>query len=178
MYYPLSASLALFANLIRNPEDPNAWEDLSLIQLVLTFLTSVMASDRSIAAGRTFAIFQELHRTATAHVSKASAQSLPKEKRKRAHDQPNNRGLSDDAAVDTFAAPGPDASSQTPPIPISRFLSKPVTAPSIKTSAFGLPSASIGLPEDIPGMGMSSFEWEMSNLWGWGGSEDNECSNN
>lgn len=167
MYYPLSASLSLFANLIRNPEDQNASGDLSLMQLVLGFLSKVMTSDKSIAASRTFCIFQELHRTAAAHVSKAVAQALPREKRKRVSDE-----QSDQITNDIGSRPGPvvtntiDPGTMELPQPLqpsaAQITQSSNTAPSSRASA----DRNIALPENIPDMGLSSFEWEMMNLWG------------
>ena len=173
VYYPLSASLALFANLVQNPEDPNASEDLTLIQLILTFLSDVMTGDKSIAASRTFAIFQEIHRTAAAHVAKVLARSLPKEKRKRSnYEQSLGQSTSDETsrqdqtAMDVIGTErvAPAQSAQTSAPGIGSTLA---AAPSTEALAPSLDDVNMTLPEYSPGMGISTFEWEMMNLWGW-----------
>lgn len=173
VYYPLSASLALFANLVQNPEDPNAFEDLTLMQLVLMFLTDVMTFDKSIAAGRTFAIFQELHRTATAHVAKASAQSLPKERRKRSlYGRGLGANISDeinrqDPKAMNNIGPEVFAPVQSAQISAPGVRSALATAPSAEASASSLDGVTMTASQYIPFTDDSNFEWEIPNLWGW-----------
>ena len=174
VYYPLSASLTLFANLIQNPEDLNASDDLSLIQLVLDFLADVMTSDKSIAASRTYCIFQEVHRTATLHVNRTAAKSLPKEKRKRdgklsgnITERPIPSGQSDVTAVDPYLTDYTEPSQPE----IATTVTSTVTTCMPEISAPAQGSAIGPFPEFVPGMGMYSFDWEMMNLSDWAGGE-------
>ena len=45
MYYPVSALVTLFANILQNPQDPNARADLKQMQDVCEFLRSVLDLD-------------------------------------------------------------------------------------------------------------------------------------
>ena len=173
MYYPLSASLTLFANLLQNPEDPNASDDLSLIQLVLDFLADVMTSDKSIAASRTYCIFQEVHRTAALHVNRTAAKSLPKEKRKR-----DDRELSGNNAEGEVSSGQPETTAMSPyptrytePLQpeLPATLTTTVTTCMPEDSAAAQGSTNIPFPDFVPGMGMYSFDWEMMNLSDWAG---------
>lgn len=84
------ASLTLFANIIRNPDDPLTDSDVDLMPLVSDFLSKYMASDWSgnASTGKTIQIVRELTKTAVRHVEHVRSKSLRKEKRSRSESSP------------------------------------------------------------------------------------------
>lgn len=49
MYYPVSALVTLFANILQNPQDQQARSDLRLMQAVVDFLHNVLKDDKMAA---------------------------------------------------------------------------------------------------------------------------------
>lgn len=84
LYFPLSAFLLLFANLLQNPQDSYIEGDLKLMELVTSFLTpsSIPLSPYSTPAS--IQMFHQLYRIAVKFVEKSNSQD--KRKVKRVHD--------------------------------------------------------------------------------------------
>ena len=197
VYYPLSAALALFANVIQNPEDSNAESDINLMRIVTNFFSTYMAADRSksLAANRTILIFEELCRTAATYVEKVRAKFLPKAKRPREKSTSGNEGAIPVHPADlrqsrgeATTSPQPTVTSvaqsplvhdpllsQTtttmPPLALNKSMHDDVpSATSLMSSstATGV-DTSTTMSEDMPNLTGGSFEWDLANLWGWYG---------
>ncbi|RHZ52745.1 hypothetical protein CDV55_102117 [Aspergillus turcosus] len=63
-YYPLSASLRLFINILLNPRDPGALADLDWLRVVLNTMSGPLLTSSSPFALLLFEVFQKLTRTA------------------------------------------------------------------------------------------------------------------
>lgn len=81
LYYPLSASIVLFTNILSNPSNPHAPADLQTMSLVSTFISQYVQPGSSFAATPTLALFGEFHGMATRLVARVPAQSSLKKKR-------------------------------------------------------------------------------------------------
>ncbi|KAI9742588.1 MAG: hypothetical protein M1818_003729 [Claussenomyces sp. TS43310] len=73
MSQPLCASLTLFANILKHPEDPAAASDLDLMYVVNSFLGQLVAQGRLHFATGTLWIFQELHPIAELYLARKRA---------------------------------------------------------------------------------------------------------
>lgn len=98
MYYPVSSLVTLFANILQNPQDPNARSDLDHMQLVLEFLRSVLALDEidegatkfeDGSVNRMMVVCGEFQRIAKLVLDKSENGTLSKKKRK-PEGQPTN----------------------------------------------------------------------------------------
>jgi hypothetical protein len=88
LYYPLSGLLALFANTLQNPQDPQAASDLKLMDIVISYIAEpvIHVSQHTAVAAR---IFIELVNVARKLVEKTLLQgSKPA---KRGHDEGDPR---------------------------------------------------------------------------------------
>ncbi|KAE8551777.1 hypothetical protein EYB25_005667 [Talaromyces marneffei] len=81
LYYPLSASLVLFTNILSNPQDQNAASDIQLLNLISSFITQSVQPGTSFADTPTLNMFKELYRLATRFVARAAPRSSQKVKR-------------------------------------------------------------------------------------------------
>ena len=170
VYYPLSATLTLFANIIQNPEGSTAKSDLGHMRLVADFLSTYMAADhsKSIAANRTILIFQELYRTAIRHVDKVRAKALHKEKRQR-----ETSPTSNEVADITYPIKSPQhfegSTLVHPPTYKDPLMFQPTTENNVPLApCFLSPTINATrmdrsplMPGEVP-----NFEWDVADLWG------------
>lgn len=91
MYYPVSALVTLFANILQNPQDPRARVDLTQMHIVVQFLRSVLDLDEMDDHALTFedgsvkrmlVVCGEFERIAKIVLDKAEKDGLGKKKRK------------------------------------------------------------------------------------------------
>lgn len=87
MYYPVSALVTLFANVLQNPQDPRARSDLRLMNVVVEFLQTVQKEDDSNrqdsgSVQRMLTVCGEFHRIAKLVLDKAESESVNRRKRK------------------------------------------------------------------------------------------------
>ncbi|MCJ1396531.1 hypothetical protein MMC18_009422 [Xylographa bjoerkii] len=78
LYYPLSASLVLFANILSNPQNQHAASDIHLMNLITSFITHSVLPGTSFAATPTLTMFKELYSIATRLVARVASQSSQK----------------------------------------------------------------------------------------------------
>ncbi|KAH0607021.1 uncharacterized protein H6S33_003009 [Morchella sextelata] len=87
MYYPVSALVTLFANVLQNPQDVRARSDLRLMNVVVEFLQTVQKEDDSnkqdtASVQRMLAVCGEFHRIAKLVLDKAENENVSRRKRK------------------------------------------------------------------------------------------------
>ncbi|KFY26380.1 hypothetical protein V493_04121 [Pseudogymnoascus sp. VKM F-4281 (FW-2241)] len=70
-YYPLTASLTLFANILQNPSDPSAITDLTLMNRVTRIVADSFASSCNPKSAIHFEIFKQIVRTAAQFAARA-----------------------------------------------------------------------------------------------------------
>ncbi|EED15158.1 conserved hypothetical protein [Talaromyces stipitatus ATCC 10500] len=88
LYYPLSASLVLFTNILSNPQDQNAASDVQLMNLITSFIAHSVQPGTSFADTPTLSVFKELYGIATRLVAKVPQRSSQKMKRQPEGDDP------------------------------------------------------------------------------------------
>jgi len=76
LYYPLSASLVLFTNILSNPRDPHAASDIHLMNLITSFITHAVQPGTSFATTPTLLAFKELYSIATRFVETQTGQKM------------------------------------------------------------------------------------------------------
>jgi hypothetical protein len=75
LYYPLSAGLVLFTNILSNPQDQHVASDLDLMDVINSFITNFIQPGTSFAATPTLTVFKELYSIATRFVERVSHES-------------------------------------------------------------------------------------------------------
>jgi hypothetical protein len=82
LYYPVSALVTLFANILQNPQDTRARSDLKLMNLVVEFLSMLSASEGSGAIRHMLQICSEFERISKVVLDKSDRESHSRRKRK------------------------------------------------------------------------------------------------
>ena len=113
LYFPVSALVTLFGNILQNPQDPRARSDVRLMNLVVSFLSMLVTEEENGGVKRMLGVCSEFERIAKAVLDKADKDSSSRRKRKNNEEQAGKtKGPS--------ATPGPpphtpmQANAQTP----------------------------------------------------------------
>lgn len=158
IYYPVSALVTLFANILQNPSDARARGDVKLMNVVVNFLSTLVSDESNGSIKRMLGLCGEFERIAKVVLDKAEKESHARKKRKTATEDP------DEANEGQQGFPQPSTQTQPPPTSgPSMFASNPTAGNPGEYKGFGTdpivsPAARIpgGLPGDIntmPGMG-------------------------
>jgi hypothetical protein len=84
LYYPVSALVTLFANILQNPQDARARSDIKLMNVVVNFLSALVPDDSNGSVMRMLSVCTEFERIAKVVLDKAEKEALSKRKRKAA----------------------------------------------------------------------------------------------
>jgi hypothetical protein len=126
LYYPVSALVTLFANILQNPQDTRARSDLKLMNQVVEFVSMLSTSEGSGAISHMLQICSEFERISQVVLDKSDRESHSRRKRKQA-----------DAAAAAKPGPGP----LTPPAQMGGSpapLSQPGNVPNVFSPPPGL----------------------------------------
>lgn len=82
IYFPVSALMALFANILNNPLDPRAKSDTRLMNLVVTFLSMLGQEAEQGGVHRMLGVCAEFERIAKSVIEKAEKDQSSRRKRK------------------------------------------------------------------------------------------------
>lgn len=88
MYFPVSALVTIFANILQNPQDIKARADIKLMDLVVGFLTNVIAEEGATSSfKRILTICSEFTRIARLVLDKAETEGFGKKRKMNAEQQ-------------------------------------------------------------------------------------------
>ncbi|KAL2868653.1 transcription factor atrR [Aspergillus lucknowensis] len=82
LYYPVSALVTLFANILQNPNDARARSDVKLMNVVVNFLSTLVSDESNGSIKRMLGVCGEFERIAQVVLDKAERESHSKKKRK------------------------------------------------------------------------------------------------
>ena len=82
LYYPVSALVTLFANILQNPHDSRARSDLKLINQVVSFLSMLCEEDQNSSVRRMYSVCSEFERIARVVLDKTEKDAGSRRKRK------------------------------------------------------------------------------------------------
>ncbi|KAF3393410.1 hypothetical protein DPV78_009517 [Talaromyces pinophilus] len=108
LYYPVSALVTLFANILQNPQDARARSDIKSMNVVVNFLSMLGSDESNGSVRRMLSVCAEFERIARVVVDKSEKEVLSKRKRKVATEDMNANNTQ---RADTSSRPGPTASS-------------------------------------------------------------------
>ncbi|ETN40371.1 uncharacterized protein HMPREF1541_04648 [Cyphellophora europaea CBS 101466] len=86
IYFPVSALVTIFANILQNPQDARARADIKLMDLVVNFLTNVVADEGSGSLKRMLSICAEFARIARIVIEKAEKDGSRRKRKVNADD--------------------------------------------------------------------------------------------
>ncbi|KAE9992947.1 hypothetical protein EG327_007255 [Venturia inaequalis] len=130
LYYPVSALVTLFANILQNPTDSRARADLKLMNQVVSFLSALCADDENASVRRMLSVCSEFERIAKIVLDKTEKESHSRRKRK------NIESTKDDKDKQTPATtPAATTSASTPKqhTPVTPQPSQPGNIPNVFT---------------------------------------------
>ncbi|KFZ15033.1 hypothetical protein V501_02933 [Pseudogymnoascus sp. VKM F-4519 (FW-2642)] len=112
LYYPVSALMTLFGNILQNPQDPRARSDVRLMNLVVNFLSMLAGEDENTGVKRMLGVCAEFERIARVVLDKADRDTTTRRKRKELDEVLPNLSVN----RPPIARPPPSSSAgQTPP---------------------------------------------------------------
>ncbi|KAI0525645.1 N-terminal binuclear Zn cluster-containing protein [Xylaria bambusicola] len=113
LYFPVSALVTLFGNILQNPNDPRARSDTRLMNLVVTFLSTLGQEAEVGGVHRMLGVCAEFERIAKVVIEKAERDAASRKKRKPAD---LNRQARDSVSysVTSTTTPRPSSSTSTP----------------------------------------------------------------
>jgi hypothetical protein len=86
IYFPVSALVTIFANILQNPQDARARADIKLMDLVVNFLNNVVADEGSGSLKRMLSICSEFARIARIVIDKAERDGSRRKRKVNADD--------------------------------------------------------------------------------------------
>lgn len=87
LYFPVSALVTLFANILQNPQDPRARADVKLMNLVVNFLSLLATDEENGSVKRMLNVCAEFERIAKVVLDRAERESHSRRKRKTAEEK-------------------------------------------------------------------------------------------
>ena len=90
IYYPVSALMTLFTNVLQNPQDARARSDIRLMRQVVSFLSQIAVDEETGGVKRMLSVCAEFERIGKVVVDKSDKESHSRRKRK------NNKDDEDD----------------------------------------------------------------------------------
>ncbi|KAI0471927.1 N-terminal binuclear Zn cluster-containing protein [Xylariaceae sp. FL0804] len=112
LYFPVSALVTLFGNILQNPNDPRARSDTKLMNLVVTFLSTLGQEAETGGVHRMLGVCAEFERIARAVIDKAERDAASRKKRK-SHAN-NSSSISGNNNNNNHASPSQNSSLTTP----------------------------------------------------------------
>ena len=150
LYYPVSALVTLFANILQNPNDGRARSDVKLMNVVVNFLSTLVSDESNGSIRRMLGLCGEFERIAKVVLDKAEKESHARKKRKNAPEDETTEGQRDPSA--NRPSKPPHSSARFSP---SMFMNNPnAAAPSPGdingfSGTSGMPPTT-GISSDLP----------------------------
>ncbi|KAI0119914.1 N-terminal binuclear Zn cluster-containing protein [Nemania sp. FL0031] len=115
LYFPVSALVTLFGNILQNPNDPRARSDTRLMNLVVTFLSTLGQEAETGGVHRMLGVCSEFERIAKVVIDKAEKEASSRKKRKPADLNRQSRDNSSQGLASAMARrPSSSVSTPTP----------------------------------------------------------------
>jgi len=113
IYFPVSALVTLFGNILQNPMDPRARSDTRLMNLVVTFLSMLGAEAETGGVNRMLGVCSEFEKIAKLVIDKAEKESTGRRKRK-SHDPSTSKPAAASGSGNAGATPVAAGAVHTP----------------------------------------------------------------
>ncbi|KAL1865089.1 hypothetical protein Plec18167_009558 [Paecilomyces lecythidis] len=153
LYYPVSALVTLFANILQNPQDARARADVKLMNLVVNFLSMLVSDESNGSVKRMLSVCAEFERIAKVALDKAEKESHTKRKRKVGPEDKNAQSQPSAAEPQTPASSRPSEAAQASFSPTSlenpnsnafNRMNNGVSSPPVNPASGGVPRGSNG----------------------------------
>lgn len=114
LYFPVSALVTLFGNILQNPQDPRARSDVRLMNLVVTFLSTLGTEGENGGVKRMLGVCSEFERIAKVVLDKAEKESSSRRKRKNNTDDQTAKTKAPMATANAIPPQTPMTTAHTP----------------------------------------------------------------
>lgn len=141
LYFPVSALVTIFANILQNPQDTRARADLKLMDLVVNFLGNVVAEEGTGSFKRMLTVCSEFTRIAKVALDRAEKEGA-KRKRKMLPEEQQSLQHGQRAMAHAQA--------------LAQNIARPSTPPRAKQSTGGSPLVNTIMPNAVPSSTMST----------------------
>lgn len=143
LYFPVSALVTLFGNIIQNPLDSRAKSDTRLMGLVVTFLSMLGQEAEQGGVHRMLGVCSEFVRIAKLVIERAEKEQTSRRKRKNGESKPS-KSNSSKKSLDTSEVPIPTTIEElSPPVRTGRSASWGPVAATSPTSDKRSPQSAI-----------------------------------
>ncbi|KAJ5239432.1 hypothetical protein N7468_004051 [Penicillium chermesinum] len=154
VYYPVSALVTLFANILQNPNDARARSDVKLMNVVVNFLSTLVSDESNGSIKRMLSLCGEFERIAKVVLDKNERESQTRKKRKNAPEDPVSAQPKKEQPASFPPTTAPQGPSTT--LPFSpRFpgdTAAPSTPQGLGTDSTMLNSVSQDFPSNVQGI--------------------------
>ncbi|KAI1079373.1 N-terminal binuclear Zn cluster-containing protein [Whalleya microplaca] len=113
IYFPVSSLVTLFGNILQNPLDPRARSDTKLMNVVVTFLSTLGQEAETGGVNRMLSVCSEFERIAKIVIDKVEKDTSKRKRKSHDHSRPTNHGSPSQNNNNTNS-PRPTSSAATP----------------------------------------------------------------
>ena len=156
LYYPVSALVTLFANILQNPQDARARSDIRLMNQVVNFLSLLTGDEETGGVKRMLGVCSEFERISRVVLDRADKESQSRRKRKPANDDEGPLPLQVLERRPLPRTPEPNTAVITPKSPFTPTYSGDMATSSFNPSLTGSSLSNFPSPQnssnDIPPM--------------------------
>ncbi|KAK9770134.1 putative Fungal-specific transcription factor domain-containing protein [Seiridium cardinale] len=166
LYFPVSALMTLFGNILQNPLDPRARSDTKLMSIVVTFLSTLGQEAETGGVHRMLGVCAEFERIAKMIIDKTEKEGS---KRKRRPQEPPKPINPTPPATQSNTTPRPVSSQATPTPQYNQqqrgSISQPMSSPGMRRSQTPQPNSNYHSPMNTGSSGNGQAPRDGPNAW-------------
>ncbi|KAJ6079516.1 hypothetical protein N7467_009269 [Penicillium canescens] len=150
LYYPVSALVTLFANILQNPTDARARSDVKLMNVVVNFLSTLVSDESNGSIKRMLGLCGEFERIAKVVLDKSEKESQSRKKRKNAPEDSAGQDESEEQSATSPSAKRTQGASNSAGFSPSVFTKPMAPSPGGSKPYPGAPMPTSGISPDLP----------------------------
>lgn len=150
LYYPVSALVTLFANILQNPTDARARSDVKLMNVVVNFLSTLVSDESNGSIKRMLGLCGEFERIAKVVLDKSEKESQSRKKRKNAPEDSAGQDESEEQPATSPSAKRTQGASNSAGFSPSVFTKPMAPSPGGSKPYSGAPMPTSGISPDLP----------------------------
>ncbi|KAJ4304859.1 hypothetical protein N0V90_000387 [Kalmusia sp. IMI 367209] len=165
IYFPVTALVTLFANILQNPQDTRSRSDLKLMKLVVSFLSLLKNEQGNGSVKRMLSVCTEFERIATIVLDKTDREHASRRKRKQGDsEQDAEIAATERELLSTNRGPQSPPQNTSPQPPQQQEMI-------FNPDFHGFNETFNNVPQDLWKMPMT-LEWDWADMTGYSGYED------
>lgn len=165
LYFPVSALMTLFGNILQNPLDPRARSDTKLMGIVVTFLSTLGQEAETGGVHRMLGVCAEFERIAKMIIEKTEKEGS--KRKRRTQDPP--KPINPTAAAQISTTPRPSSQQATPTPHYNQHqqpsVSQPMSSPGMRRSQTPQSGSNYHSPMNTGSSGNGQAPRDGPNAW-------------